>query len=180
MQANYDIEQLLIKPQLEQFGEATLDRYTWQSMIATADLLTKYASVLDANGNLPDVVHYTMYCELYEDWAIDDDGALTIVSAKHREADVPHFSSLGQLVDEGGIFHLYANWLYLDQKPQCRLCTSSGVLKDSKRLATICSRLNSPDFKLSIEDNECIDRLLTQLEKTLEAENEKLIQYIVM
>lgn len=109
--------------------------------MATADVLSLYFAVLESDGGLADRSEFTVLCEHHEDWAIVKLAESEIVSGKHREASVGAFSTLRQLVDDGGMLHLFLRWEALSRTPMCRLVTTSGLAGDAARVARACDRL---------------------------------------
>ncbi|MGH9173609.1 MAG: hypothetical protein ACRD1H_04595, partial [Vicinamibacterales bacterium] len=82
---------------------------------------------LDAHGRLPADNDCRIVCERHEDWcAVQADDA-ELVSAKHREPSYGAYTTMTQLVDDGGLGHLFTRWNELDEKPTCRLVTTAGL-----------------------------------------------------
>ncbi|MDH6194892.1 hypothetical protein M2272_001521 [Mycobacterium frederiksbergense] len=134
-------EVLRSTPTPDDAGAETADRYEWQAMMATADALSVYLQVLDDNGNLTDDVICAVICEHHEDWAVIVGTDSEIVSGKHREASVGPFSTYLQILDVGGVLHLYKRWDALGGTPLCRLVTTAGLSNDAAKLERTCSQL---------------------------------------
>jgi hypothetical protein len=108
-------------------GASTADRYDWQAAMAAADGLALYWDALDDAGQLPTCADGRIVCEHHEDWvAVEGDDA-ELVSAKHREQAYGAYTTVNQLVSEGGLGHLCGRWHALDQKTTCRLVTTAGL-----------------------------------------------------
>jgi hypothetical protein len=108
-------------------GTSTADRYDWQAAMAAADGLALYRDALDDAGQLSAGADGRIVCEHHEDWvAVQGDDA-ELVSAKHREQAYGAYTTVNQLVSEGGLGHLCGRWHVLDQKTTCRLVTTAGL-----------------------------------------------------
>lgn len=134
-------EILIATPAPDDAGAETSDRYEWQCMMATADVLSLYFGALDPAGHLRDGADFTVICEHHEDWAVTYGATSEIVSGKHREASVGPFSTIKQLLNDGGILHLFHRWEALGRTPFCRLVTTAGLTGDSARTAKACDEL---------------------------------------
>lgn len=140
--AELDSAQILREvPVPDDAGAQTADRYEWQAMMATADVLSMYFSVLDSNGSLLDDAEFTIICEHHEDWAVVNGSKSEIVSGKHREASVGPIATYRQLLADGGVLHLFKRWQALEQTPLCRLVTTGGLSGDCAKVARTCERL---------------------------------------
>lgn len=124
-------------------GAETADRYEWQAMMATADVLALYFETLDKTGGVTSGSSFTMLCEHHEDWSVASGENTEIVSGKHREPSRGPFSTYRQLLNEGGVLHLFERWQALEQTPSCRLVTTSGLSDDGARTARACDRLRT-------------------------------------
>jgi hypothetical protein len=134
-------EILRATPAPDDAGAETADRYEWQAMMATADALSVYFRALDEHGNLVRGFDFTLICEHHEDWAILNGSTSEIVSAKHREASVGPFSTYSQVLDRGGVLHMFERWSALGETPLCRLVTTGGLANEAKKVADTCQRL---------------------------------------
>ena len=91
--------------------------------MAAADGLSLYLDYLrDAS-----VADARIVCEYHEDWIVARGSAAELVSAKHREASCGVFTTVAQLLGDGGLAHLFARWHVLRELPCCRLVTSAGL-----------------------------------------------------
>lgn len=153
-QPSLPAEILRSTPAPDDAGAATADRYEWQAMMATADLMSLYFLNLDEGGNLSPESSDAILCEHHEDWAITSGDDAEIVSAKHREASVGPFTTYRQLLDNGGVLHLFERWVELGESPRCRLVTTGGLAKEGSTLADACDRLreNQEVQHPSVED----------------------------
>lgn len=134
-------------------GAETADRYEWQAMMAAADVLALYFEALDAAGRVPPGSSFTVLCEHHEDWSVIQGKDTEIVSAKHREPSNGPFSTYRQLLNEGGVLHLFERWHALKQTPTCRLVTTSGLRDAGAKTARVCDRLRADT---SVRDDEII------------------------
>jgi len=132
-------------PAPDDAGAQTADRYEWQAMMATADVLAAYLQRLNEAGALIDNAAFRVICELHEDWALLEADSVEIVSAKHREASVSRLTTLRSFFD-CGVLHLFERWEALGRTPMCRLVTTAGVVDDAAKVVNACEILrNSPD-----------------------------------
>jgi hypothetical protein len=114
--------------------------------MATADVLSIYLRCLDEKGVLLEGIRFAVLCEHHEDWSIVEASGVEIVSGKHREASVGPLSSLRQVLEEGGVLHLFGRWTALGRTPRCRLVTTAGLAGASAKMARACDRLRAdPD-----------------------------------
>lgn len=128
-------------PPPDDAGAETADRYEWQAMMASADVLSLYFSLLDVTGNLQAGADFTVICEHHEDWAILNGANSEIVSGKHREASVGPLSTFRQLSRDGGVLHLFNRWQALERTPLCRLVTTGGLSGDCAKTSRACDEL---------------------------------------
>jgi hypothetical protein len=110
-------------------------------MMATADVLALYFQVIDSTGQIRAGADFTVICEHHEDWSVLANGNSEIISGKHREASVGAFSTLRQLLDEGGVLHLLNRWDALQATPACRLVTTAGLSGDAAKLGRVTAVL---------------------------------------
>lgn len=106
-------------------GAQTADRYEWQAAMAAADGLAAYAQ--HQNGDLQhlDSSQIRVICEYHEDWIIQLDTEVELVSAKHREKSSGPWKTVRDLVADGGLGHLFARWLHVDRNASTRLVTNA-------------------------------------------------------
>lgn len=119
-------------------GAETYDRFDWQCAMATADMLAFYLDRVASSSTLDDETTFEMLCEHHEDWALIDGVDSEIVSAKHLEPTFGTFTTIKQLLDEGGVLHLYDRWSALQKSPRCRLVTSAVQTGDAAALLRAC------------------------------------------
>lgn len=124
-------------------GADTADRYHWQSMMATADVLALYFAGLKDDGTLRPGADFTVLCEHHEDWAIIRGNEAEIVSGKHREVSTAPFGTMRQLLTDGGTLHLYQRWAALQKTPRCRLVTTGGLSDIGAKTARACEKLRA-------------------------------------
>jgi hypothetical protein len=89
-------------PAPDDAGAQTADRYEWQAMMATADVLAAYLQHLDDAGVFADSETFRVICELHEDWALLEEDSVELVSAKHREASDQGIGMSGVVEGEVG------------------------------------------------------------------------------
>lgn len=135
-------------------GAETADRYEWQAMMATADVLALYFESVDDTGALVEGAHFSVLCEHHEDWSVVSGGTSEIVSGKHREASRGPFSTFRQILDEGAVLHLFDRWRALQQSPLCRLVTTGGLSGDGAKIARACELLR---LDPSSQDGEVLE-----------------------
>jgi hypothetical protein len=114
-------------------GATTADNFDWQAAMAAADGLALYLQALDDDGNLGSSEDCSIICEHQEDWVTIQSETAELVSAKHREPPYGIFTTLSQLVDAGGVGHLFNRWHTLAEHPTCRLVTSAALGPDEPR-----------------------------------------------
>lgn len=136
---------LAVTPAPDDAGAETYDRFDWQCAMATADLLAFYFGQLSAGGSPPDGVVFELICEHHEDWALSNGVKAEIISAKHHERGFGTYSTLKQLLDEGGVLHLLDRWLALQKTPECRVMTTSGLSGDAQLLERACAHFSEQD-----------------------------------
>lgn len=107
-------------------GAATADRYEWQAAMAAADGLGLYLDSLQ-DGRLEAGGDARVVCEYHEDWIVVTAHAAELVSAKHREPAYGVFTTITQLLGDGGLAHLFGRWHMLKELPSCRLVTTAGL-----------------------------------------------------
>lgn len=122
-------------------GAETADRFEWQAMMATADMLSAYYGALSDDGLFAETEAVVLICEHHEDWAITRGSEAELTSAKHRDRSVARIGTIKALFDEGGVLHLFNRWAALGETPKCRLVTSGALASHAKRLADVCALL---------------------------------------
>lgn len=127
-------------PAPDDAGAQTADRYEWQAMMATADVLAAYLQHLDDAGVFADSETFRVICELHEDWALLEGDSVELVSAKHREASVSRLATLRSFLD-CGVLHLFERWEALGGTAMCRLVTTAGVADDAAKVVNACETL---------------------------------------
>ena len=131
-------EVVVAVPAGDDAGARTADLYDWQAAMATADGLRLFADALDGDGHLLPEAGGRIICEHHEDWTVLNDPDAELVSAKHREPSSGAWTTIKQLVDKGGLAHLFGRWLVLDEKPNVRLVTCAALAPgDPRKLAKV-------------------------------------------
>lgn len=107
-------------------GAETADRYEWQAAMAAANGLALYFDAMQ-DGQLAGADNTRIVCEHHEDWVVVKGDYAELVSAKHRETAYGVFSTIRQLLDDGGLAHLFERWHFMRELPGCRLVTTAGL-----------------------------------------------------
>jgi hypothetical protein len=121
------VEIVAVTPPSDDSGAETYDRYDWQAAMAAGHILAMYLAALDGASDPEVGMQGRLICERHEDWCAARDDSAELVSAKHREPSQAMFTTLNQLVTDGGIAHLFSRWRLLKELPYCRLATSGNV-----------------------------------------------------
>jgi hypothetical protein len=117
-------------------GARTADLYDWQAAMATADGLRLLFDMLTVDGRVTFDADRRIVCERHEDWVVMCGSDAELVSAKHREPASGAWTTVPQLVDQGGLGHLFGRWLALERKPRARLVTCGALAAGApKKLA---------------------------------------------
>ena len=106
-------------------GAETADRYEWQAAMAAADALSLYRESIE-NGRSAVANDAGIICEHHEDWVVVVAGEAELVSGKHRDPSVAVFTTITQLLGDGGLAHLFGRWHAMNELPYCRLVTTAG------------------------------------------------------
>jgi hypothetical protein len=144
-------------------GARTADLFDWQAAMAAVDGLSLYHRSLDDDGQIPDTDDSKIICEHHEDWVVVSGPNAELVSAKHRELSTGPFMTTVQLVEAGGLGHLFNRWWSLLSKPRCRLVTSTAPASgEVSRLAqaTELLRERAAGAPLSADQTTMIDRVI--------------------
>lgn len=135
---------LRVAAQPDNAGADTFDRYEWQAMMATVDLLSLYMDAVSAVGRDPqDVTDCGLVCEYHEDWARVVGGEVQLVSCKHKEPGFGAFTTARSLLGDGGIYHLFDRWHTLGRVPTCRLVTTAGLDSDARAIGQVCTHFRA-------------------------------------
>lgn len=144
-------------------GAETFDRYEWQAMMATVDLLGLYLDAVEDSGRNPrDVGDCGLVCEYHEDWARVKCGEVQLVSGKHKEPAFGAYTTAASLLGDGGIYHLFDRWHTLGMVPRCRLVTTAGLSSDAARVSAACDHFRTKGLKATLPSAElrtAVDRL---------------------
>lgn len=119
-------------------GAETLDRYEWQAMMATADLLALYYDALSLGLDPSTVIDCGLVCEYHEDWSWVRAADMQLVSGKHKEPRFGAYTTTASLLDDGGLFHLFDRWHALGRGSTCRLVTTAGLDRDAAAVNDLC------------------------------------------
>lgn len=149
-------------------GAETYDRYEWQSMVATGDLLALYLDALDNGIDPAESVDRGLVCEFHEDWSRVRNGQTQIVSGKHKEPRFGAFTTVKSLIRDGGVYHLFDRWLALGSSPACRLATTAGLDSDAALIQQICTHYANRGHRTPLPNAHCekaFDRLSKEVEQ---------------
>ncbi|MFD6822767.1 hypothetical protein ACFWC5_20680 [Streptomyces sp. NPDC060085] len=92
-------------------------------------------------GLLPEDVDSRIVCEYHEDWAVVDQDAVELVSAKHRDTTTGTFTTVNSLAQAGGIAHLFGRWHALGESPTCRMVTTFGLSPEVQKVEKAWEKL---------------------------------------
>lgn len=147
-------------------GAETFDRYEWQAMMATVDLLSAYMDALVAGRDPSTVIDCGLVCEYHEDWARVLHGEVELVSGKHKESAFGAYTTANSLLGDGGVAHLFDRWHSLGGVPRTRLVTTAGVSNDAEAIRRVCGHFaeHGPDAALP---NESFQTAYTRLAGSL-------------
>ncbi|GAB3448549.1 hypothetical protein [Actinophytocola sediminis] len=120
-------------PPADDAGARTADLYDWQAAMAAADGLSLYLDTTTADGDVPSDADRRIMCERHEDWVVALGSDAELVSAKHREPASGAWTTVSQLVDQGGLGHLFGRWLALGRMPRARLVTCGALAAGAPR-----------------------------------------------
>lgn len=131
-------------------GAETFDRYEWQAMMATVDLLSMYMDALINDCDPSTVIDCGLVCEYHEDWACVLHGVVELVSGKHKEPAFGAYTTANGLLGDGGVAHLFDRWHSLGGVPRTRLVTTAGVSDDAEAIRRACEHFaeHGPDALL--------------------------------
>lgn len=118
-------------PPAEDSGSRTLNRYRWQSRVATRDLLALVSLELDEQQRGESSPYRALISERHEDWALIKGDRWQLVSAKHLDADQGPWT-WSTLMSGGGIPHLFRNHRRLGQRSDCRMVTNNAIRSVTK------------------------------------------------
>ena len=104
----------------------SLSKFSWQCAVATRDLLVLLArDIHDCEaGRRPP--HRALVSEYWEDWVLIDGNKTMLVSAKERDLDQGPWE-WANLMDRGGVAHLYRNHQRLPGADLWRLSTNNAL-----------------------------------------------------
>lgn len=107
-------------------GSRSLSKFSWQCAVATRDLLVLLARDIhdrEAGRHPP---HRALVSEYWEDWVLIDGEKTMLVSAKERDLDQGAWE-WSDLMDRGGVAHLYRNHQQLPGADLWRLSTNNAL-----------------------------------------------------
>ncbi len=121
----------------EDAGAQTASRYRYQ-----AEVVARFVLGLRPRGQVLAVI-----CEWFEDFiVVFRDDRTQLGSVKHRELSRGPFT-VADLLDEGGLRHLFDRWTITGKRSDCLLCTNQGLTSDAQRLKDACG----PQDRSSVE-----------------------------
>lgn len=147
-------------------GAETFDRYEWQSMMATVDLLSMYLDALSAARDPRSVFDCGLVCEYHEDWACVVRGGVELVSGKHKEPGFGAYTTATALLGDGGVAHLFDRWHSLGAVPRSRLVTTAGLSGDAEEIRKACAHF-AKHGPSAVLPNDATQTAFTRLANTL-------------
>lgn len=162
-------EAVVAMPWQDDAGARTADLYDWQASMAAADGLSLALRSI-TGGEILETINRELICEHHEDWTIIDGPTAELVSAKHREPASGAWTTINQLVNKGGLRHLFDRWLALQKLPSLRLVTCAALASDDcKDLAKATNLLRDEEqgVQLSAESAKLVDQCVQKLAKEL-------------
>lgn len=133
-------------------GAETFDRYEWQAMLATVDLLSMYMDALSDGLDPSTVTDCGLVCEYHEDWACVLHGDVELVSGKHKEPGFGAYTTASGLLNDGGISHLFERWHALGAISGSRLVTTAGLSSDAEAIRKACDHFREHGPTVSLAD----------------------------
>lgn len=152
-------------------GAQTFDRFEWQAMMATVDLLSMYMNALITNQEPSGVIDCGLVCEYHEDWACVLHGEVELVSGKHKEPDFGAYTTAPALLGDGGVAHLFDRWHSLGGMPRSRLVTTAGVSDDAEAIRKACEHFAERGLDAALP-NDTIQKAYTRLASKLKEKRE--------
>ncbi len=166
------IDAVLGVPQTDDAGAQTADRYEWQSAMAAADGLGMYMRYCNGSMGEIDKSQIKIVCEYHEDWIIHVGSFVELVSAKHRESATGPWSSISDLVENGGLGHLYTRWLMVGGQAKVRLVSNADTSQGEARKLIRCSELLS-----RISNEELSSEQAEQIHLSVDGFSRALVKY---
>lgn len=149
------IASLLALPQSDDAGAQTADRYEWQAAMASADALALHFQFLNGEFNELDPSQIQIICEFHEDWVVQIGANAELVSAKHRDPQIGPWKTATDLVDSGGLAHLFSRWLNAGRLPTARLVTNAATASGPAGYIARCrERLEKQSKGVPLTENE--------------------------
>lgn len=143
-------------------GARTADLYHWQAAMAAADGLGLLTRLLDMGWTPQSQDVISIICEHHEDWMIEVNGDVELVSAKHREPASGPWTTVASLIGDGGVGHLFGRWLLLGQTTTSRLVSSAAASRtgaEFMRCADLArQRVTGPG--LNSDENSLLDKTI--------------------
>lgn len=135
---------LLTAAPTDDAGAQTLDRFEWQAMMATVDLLGLYLDAVDVEGrDARNVTDCGLVCEYHEDWARVVNGEVQLVSGKHKESGFGAYTTANSLLGDGRVYHLFDRWHTLGAVSGSRLVTTAGLDSDAAVISLACDHFRT-------------------------------------
>ncbi|WP_150241197.1 hypothetical protein [Nocardiopsis quinghaiensis] len=105
-----------------------MNKFAWQCSIATRDLLILLARDIRDREAGRQPPHRALISEYWEDWVLIDGDETMLVSAKERDLDQGPWEWT-DLMERGGVAHLYRNHRRLPGASFWRLSTNNALLR---------------------------------------------------
>ncbi|MEU0237355.1 tetratricopeptide repeat protein [Nocardiopsis sp. NPDC006198] len=158
------IETARSRPPREHDGEATHDRFHWQTLVATRRVFELLLAHLTIPGTTRTDDEWTFICEWHEDFCVIHQGQVHLCSVKHRDPTGRRWGEK-ELIKKGGLLHLFGNWWHLDRTCRTYLYTNSDLLGREARRLKKATELLKPDRRLPLSSED--EKLISQVLETM-------------
>lgn len=149
-------------------GAETLDRFEWQVMVASRDLLGMYLDALRSSEDPAEVDDVGLVCEYHEDYATIHPAGSEIVSCKHKEPEFGSFTTTTKLFDSGGLWHLFRSWHSLGGTIRCRLVTTAGLDAKVQGVQRLCRHFSEVGGNADLPDDRGLAELFGRMQEALQ------------
>ncbi len=124
-----EVSATLLLPAEDDAGAQTASRYEWQACMAAVDAL---GLIMQRSNESTKTVNDRTFivCEHHEDYVVQCDETIELVSVKHRDASKGAWT-LATLTTDGGLCHLFRRWREFRGGARVRLVTNAGLAAGS-------------------------------------------------
>lgn len=139
----------------------------WQAAAAAGDAL-RLLWQCEGGETHVDIESIQLVCEHHEDYAVICGTELELVSVKHRELTSGAWT-YAELIENGGVAHLFGRWESLGRPKACRLVSNLGLKAgDPADLACACALLQSAELsQLKPKERQEVERAGLRLRASL-------------